>query len=118
MKNIMIVDDEEDIRSSIKTILWQQRYNVIEAGSGNKAQELLKLTPVDAIITDIAMPDGNGLELVDHIKENYPDAKVILVTSYGSILPDESAVKKADAIVEKPFKKEELLKTLTSISRE
>lgn len=114
MKSILVVDDEDDIRSSIVKILFDARFNVFDANSGNKALDILNVMDFDLVLTDVAMPNGNGLELVSEItkKESFP--KIIFLTSYGEMI-NETIKKHVDLILSKPFKKDDLISQLKSI---
>jgi DNA-binding NtrC family response regulator len=86
---ILIVDDEETQRTMLKKTLIREGYDVEIASGGNEALKIFKEISADVIITDVKMPDMNGLSLFQEIKRINPDTSVILMTAYGSI---ESAV--------------------------
>ncbi|MDQ1316771.1 MAG: Sigma-54-dependent Fis family transcriptional regulator [Candidatus Poribacteria bacterium] len=86
---ILIVDDEETQRIMLKKILVREGYDVETASNGRDALEKFKETSADVVVTDIKMPDMNGLELFREIKRLNTDTLVILITAYGTI---ESAV--------------------------
>jgi DNA-binding NtrC family response regulator len=83
--NILIVDDEPLVRHSLSELLTLEGYTVTTASNGKEALEYLKLYTTDLVISDIRMPEMDGVELLRHIKLNYNDTQVILITSYGSI---------------------------------
>jgi len=85
--NILIVDDEEKIRSLLKRIITLEGYTVFEAGTLKAAEKILDKEPVDVVLCDVKLPDGNGVDFVKYIKPNYPSAEIILLTAYGNI-PD------------------------------
>jgi DNA-binding response OmpR family regulator len=83
---ILVVDDEGANRYSVSKTLQRVGYSVNEAGSGEEALELMKGQRYDVILTDIRMPPGlDGVELLKRIKEESPDAIVILMTGYASL---------------------------------
>lgn len=86
---VMVVDDEPSAVRVLSAILQQDGYEVLGAQSVSAATEALSRDDVDAVITDMRMPDGDGLQLYEHIKGNYPDIPVIFLTAYGTV---ESAV--------------------------
>lgn len=86
---ILIVDDEETQRTMLKKTLVREGYDVEIASSGSDALEIFKEISADVVLTDVKMPDMNGLQLFQEIKKLNPDTSVILMTAYGSI---ESAV--------------------------
>jgi DNA-binding NtrC family response regulator len=84
---ILIIDDEEKLRSLLKRIVGLEGYTVAEAGNLKLAFKILDKEEIDVIICDVRLPDGNGIEFVTEIKNKYPLTEIILVTAYGNI-PD------------------------------
>ena len=84
-KHILVVDDEPLVRRSLSEFLTLQGYTVSIAANGREAQDLLRSYTADIVITDLKMPEINGLQLLKHIKKEYPETCVILVTGYASI---------------------------------
>lgn len=81
----MIVDDEPLVRSSLSELLTLSGYTVSTAGNGKEALELLRDYTADIIITDIKMPEMDGIQLLNQVKKRHPEVPVILITGYGSI---------------------------------
>jgi len=112
LKNVLIVDDSSAIRTLIRSIVEDiGDINVLEASTGFEALKLLPVQPIDLALIDINMPDINGLELTNFIKnsEQYRHIPVIIITTEAS----EEDKKKglglgAHAYITKPFKYEEL----------
>jgi DNA-binding NtrC family response regulator len=106
---ILVVDDEENIRTIIKRSFQKEGYTVFTASSGNEALQELTKNSFDLVITDLKMPDGDGINLIKQIHSLYPDTMVMVITAYAST---ESAVEamKAGAIdyIVKPINIEEL----------
>ncbi len=105
-KRLLIVDDEETLTFS----LYQTFINapieceVITASSGDDALSRVEEKPFDVVITDIAMPGINGLDLLSLIKAKNPQTRVIIITAYGSDEREEQAMKRgAEFYIEKPF---------------
>lgn len=115
--SIMVVDDEKIVRESL--FFWFKKYgHVVEtASSAFDALEKLKKDPFQLLFVDIKMPGMNGIELLEKVKEQYPDTIVIIITAYGSI---ESAVKAmrigAHDYLLKPFKPDQLSLVMERIS--
>jgi len=84
-KHILVVDDEPLVRRSLSEFLTLEGYTVSIASNGREALDLLRSYTADIVITDLKMPELNGLQLLKHIKKTYPETCVILVTGYGSI---------------------------------
>lgn len=108
--NICIVEAEEIVRESLKDDLKDAGYLVKEFGNPIKALEYFKRKQCDIIISDIRLPEMNGLDLLLKIKSLKPSTYVIMMTAYGSVETAVEAMKKGayDYLV-KPFDKEELL---------
>lgn len=106
---IMIVDDEMIVRKSLWTWFKKYGHEVDTAASGPEALEKLEQKPFQVMFVDIKMPGMDGLELLEKVKQDYPDIMVVIITAYGSI---ESAVKAmrtgASDYLLKPFKPDQL----------
>ena len=87
--NILVVDDEPLVRRSLSEFLTLEGYTVSVASNGQEALNMLKDYIADIVITDMKMPELDGLGLLREIKKDYPSSAVIFITGYGSI---ESAV--------------------------
>jgi CheY-like chemotaxis protein len=110
-KKVLIADDEEILTWIMSKTLSKdrKRYEILVANDGNKAIEIMKSTPVDLVITDIRMPGISGLDLLEHIRENYPETKVIIMTAYGNPEVQKEANERGCLhYLEKPFKIEDL----------
>ncbi|MCD4700373.1 MAG: response regulator [Candidatus Aegiribacteria sp.] len=110
---ILVVDDEERVRTFCREVLELQNYFVVEAENGAKALEILKKTSFSLILSDIMMPDIDGLDLTSKVKHEYPDTFVILITGHGSIDLAKDAIQRgAFDFITKPFKMVELNQTV------
>lgn len=112
MKKNLIVDDENTVCKSINKILSRKGYIVENSYSAEEAIRKIKKTSYDLVITDIKMPEMNGLELLEIVKEYYPDLSVVLITGYPSVDTAKRAFKLGAAdYLSKPFTSNELTKT-------
>ncbi len=94
----------------------RDKYTVLIANTGNEALEILKKHTIDLAITDIRMPDINGLDLLTAIKNNYPGTKVIIMTAYGSSDIQKEANKRGSLYyIEKPFEITDIRKLVLDI---
>jgi DNA-binding NtrC family response regulator len=84
-KSILIVEDEETLRESIKRIFTKEGYAVETAESAEKGLELLTAAAYDVIISDIILPGMDGIEMLGKVREQIPDQIVIIVTAYASL---------------------------------
>ncbi len=105
-KRLLIVDDEEALTFSLYQIFINipLECEVLTASSGEEALEKIENNRFDIVITDIAMPGINGLDLLSMIKAREPQTKVIVITAYGSDDRKEQAYSRgAESYIEKPF---------------
>lgn len=110
---ILVVDDKENIRKVLKALLVQQGFNVTEAKDGIDALALLQKDKFDTIITDLRMPNLDGLGLLSAVLKKYPDIPVILITAHETVESAVSALKMgAFDYISKPFEKEEMLQVI------
>jgi DNA-binding NtrC family response regulator len=85
MARILIVDDEELIRNLLRQMLEREGYEVVEAGNGKIALQVFRQQPADLIITDIIMPEKEGLETITEFRKTYPNVKIIGISGGGRI---------------------------------
>ena len=111
-KRVLIVDDEAGVLSLLNIILTKNRFEVLEASSAATALDMLEHESVDLIISDITMPGMNGLEFLEEVREWDMELPVIFVSGQDSSRARAKAVTGASAVVEKPFKKDTLLKAV------
>jgi DNA-binding NtrC family response regulator len=103
--NILVVDDEKDIREGLKDLLESEGYKVDTAIDGSDALEKLKGLKHHLIISDIMMPKMSGIELLEKIKAISPFIEVIIITGYSTLERTIECIEKgAISYIEKPFK--------------
>jgi DNA-binding NtrC family response regulator len=113
MKQILVIDDEPQIRSLLKIMLEREGFDVITASDGKEGMKLFSKATVDLVITDIVMPEKEGTEIIRELRKGYPDIPVIAISG-GGRNSSESYLKVAKllgavAILEKPVDKETLV---------
>jgi DNA-binding NtrC family response regulator len=107
---ILVVDDDENIRNTMKTILEDEGYIVDLAANGNDAIEKTKKSAYNIALLDIRLPDMEGMELLKLIKDTVPRTRKIMVTGYPSMQNAIAALNKnADAYLVKPIDIENFL---------
>jgi CheY-like chemotaxis protein len=121
MTRILIVDDDADMRLTLKLALELAGYQVAEAANGRDALERQRAAPADVVITDIFMPESDGFEAIDGLRRQFPATKVIVMSGGAQLtrrdyLPD-AELAGADATLQKPFDIDELLKTLVRLDQ-
>jgi two-component system, chemotaxis family, chemotaxis protein CheY len=116
IKSILIVEDSSTTRALIRAVIEEMGdFTIIEAGSGFEALKLLPAQPINIIITDVNMPDINGLELISFIKNNprYTHIPLIIVSTERSEEDKKRGISLgAMAYITKPFKAQELQETI------
>ncbi len=109
MANLLIVDDEQGMRQLLSLIFGRAGHEVRAAESGAKALELLRREPADLIISDVKMPDMNGIELLRAVREFLPEVAVVMMTAFATVDTAREAFKLgADDFIQKPFDVDEL----------
>ncbi len=119
MAHILIIDDELQIRLMLRKLFESEGYTVTEASDGIGGIKRYHENPADLIITDLIMPEKEGIETIRELKKKYPDVKIIAMSGGGKGNPDGylNLAKKLGAIqtFEKPIRKEELLKAVNNL---
>lgn len=103
-KKVLVVDDEESIRALLITLLQDEGYDVFAAKDGVDAMQQLGVIQVDLVITDMVMPNANGLDVLKESRRLDPDRPVIIVTGYPSVATAVKLVSLgASDYITKPF---------------
>ena len=105
---ILVVEDDREVRDVVASLLLDEGYNVLEAGDGFEALEMLGAAPVDLLFTDVRMPGMDGYELARRAKQLHPQLPVIYTTGYSRRLPGGGEAL-CGAILSKPWRRQELL---------
>ena len=93
MNTILIIDDEEKIRTLLSRIISLEGFEVSQASDLKNAKKRLEMSEFDVVISDVKLPDGSGVEFSRIIKEKHPATEVILLTAYGNIPDGVQAIK-------------------------
>jgi two-component system response regulator PilR (NtrC family) len=108
-KRILIVDDEQSMRDMLGILLRKEGLEVHTAGSRAEAADVLSQGSVDLVLTDVRLPDGDGIEVLRHVKAGSPETAVVVMTGYGTSETAVAARKLgAEAYILKPFDVDEL----------
>ena len=110
MKKIMVVEDNDEIRSLVASVLEQKGFEVIHAHSGRAAEKLLADQECDLVLTDNRMNDGDGIELLEWVRERDPvTPPVMMMTAYADFGIAEALARGARELLTKPVKMTDLL---------
>src|ERR1700740_2579969 len=114
--HLLVVDDDEHVRGVCRSIAEDASMKVFDVGTAEEALEVLEVSPVDILLTDLRLPGTSGLELLKRVTRLFPDMAVVMLTQYGTI---DSAVQAtrmgAVDYVTKPFRIEELRARLEQV---
>jgi len=110
---VLVVEDDESMQDFLSTFLEQEGYQVEWAAHGGIAREMLEAQPFDVVITDIIMPEVDGVEVLDYVKEKHPETGVIIMTGRSSVRQAVELMRRgADDYFKKPFDVDEMLHTI------
>lgn len=123
MTKILLIDDEEDIRDSVTKTLSRAGYSIDAVTSAEDALTYSKENSVDLVITDLIMPEINGVELIRKLREDHPAVKIIAISGGGNFGPlayqpdaitttaylEAAADAGADSVLTKPFQRDDLI---------
>jgi len=117
--SILIIEDDDLIRDMLRQLLEREGYAVTTANNGSVGLKLFRQHPAELVITDLIMPEKEGIETIRDLVKDYPDVKIIAISGGGTIAPSEYlsiaerlGVKKT---IPKPFKTEEILEAIRQL---
>jgi CheY-like chemotaxis protein len=120
MKRILVIDDDEALRQLIRQMLERSNYEVIDAPNGKVGVDIYRSDPLDLVITDIFMPEKEGLETIRELCREYPDVKIIAISGGSPKTEGFSSLQFAKGFgalrtLDKPFFREELLRMVKEL---
>ncbi len=119
MGSILIIDDDVEILEIYREILQREGYDVLAASDGRQGMKLCRDQEVDLVITDIIMPEKEGLETIMELRRDLPDVKIIAMSGGGQIGAEEylplAEKLGAQRTLDKPFTPKELLDAIRGI---
>jgi DNA-binding NtrC family response regulator len=114
--SILVVDDAPDTLELLQRNLESRGYQVFTAPNVMEAIEILKTTVIDLVVTDLKMPWASGMDLIRHVRENFRDIEVVMITGYPTIETAVKAVKfGAEEYLSKPFTDIELFSAVEKV---
>jgi len=107
--NILLVDDNDDVREITALLLRDSGYNVLEASSGSAALDLLEVNSgINLLVVDFAMPKMSGTELIERVRATHPELRAMLITGYGNH-PQINKTIADEMVIRKPFTADQLI---------
>lgn len=119
MASVLIIDDDVSIRRVLRTALERRGYTVDEAGDGLAGVQRFRAVPADLVITDVFMPDQDGIETIQQLRDEFPDCRILAIS--GGALSGTAATLTdakllgADATLAKPFSIDELMEAMNTL---
>jgi CheY-like chemotaxis protein len=109
-RHLLVVDDDPEFRALVRTLLAGSEYSVSEAADGDAALRLLERQPFDVIVIDMVMPEREGLETVEAVRQRYPECRIVATSGagQGSVYLQVACRLGAAAILAKPIDRERL----------
>lgn len=116
---LLLIDDDDDFRTGLKRILQEAGHTVLEASDGIAAVEIFRHDRPDVVITDIIMPNKDGMETIMEVRREDPAAKIIAISGGPHMIPDyyldAARVFGAIRTIAKPFKSDVLLQAIDEL---
>jgi two-component system chemotaxis response regulator CheY len=119
MASVLIIDDDTSIRRMLRTALERAGHAVEEAGNGAEGMLRYRSAPADLVITDVFMPDQDGIETIQQLREEFPDARILAISG-GSVggasgTLTDAMLLGANATLAKPFTIDQLTSAVAGI---
>lgn len=119
MAHILIIDDDVQIREMLRQMMEREGYEVLDAANGKVAIRIQREKPADLIITDLIMPEKEGIETIRELKQDFQDIKIIAISGGGRIGPQEylhlAEMLGAQRTFTKPIEREALLEAVREL---
>lgn len=119
MKTILLVDDDDAFRSMLHVTLESVGYEVREASNGKKAVDLYRKQPADLVVTDIVMPEQEGIQTLLELRKINPEVRIIAMSGGGRIGPDDyltaAKILGAKQTLSKPFRQADFLDVVARV---
>ena len=121
MLRILLVDDDESFRKMVHLTLERAGHDIVDARDGNEAMKLFRATPFDLVVTDLVMPDKEGLETILELRAERPGIRIIAMSGGGRNSPGNylkvAGQMGAAEVLAKPFSNQELFDAVESVTR-
>ncbi|WP_417452929.1 response regulator [Kiloniella sp.] len=116
MADILLAEDDDNLRYYLCRALERAGHNVISASNGQEAEETLSFHRFDLVLTDVVMPEKGGLELAKIARYHQPEIKIMFITGFSGILMEEKDPSfKSDIVLSKPFHLRDLIDEVNKV---
>ncbi|CAM8654637.1 CheY FOG, CheY-like receiver [Burkholderiales bacterium] len=120
MTTILLADDEDLLREGVREILETADYQVIEARDGEEALAQFAVSDIDLVITDVVMPNMDGVDFVTRLRETFPDVPILTISGGSRVVSarfglDSALLSGANASLTKPFTAKQLLEKVQQL---
>ena len=116
IKDILIVDDEKDLRDLLSAALVSRKYNVACAATVKEAVRSMKRNLYDLMFLDLKLPDGDGMKLISKIKKINPDVIINIISAYGNPETQKKAMEMGvNRFIDKPFSEKDIIKSIKEL---
>lgn len=123
MASVLIIDDDLGIRRMLRGALERAGHRIEEAANGAEGMQRYRMAPADLVITDVFMPDQDGIETIQQLREEFPESRILAISGGsggGSVGGSSAALTDAmmfgaDATLAKPFTVRELIATVAGL---
>jgi DNA-binding response OmpR family regulator len=116
---VLVIDDDPAMRGTIRKILGRDGHEVREAKDGREGLALFNAEPADVVVTDLLMPNKEGIETIVELREHAPDVRILAISGGGSILAESALADAealgADASLPKPFSVDQLREAVAAL---
>lgn len=116
---ILVIDDDEQMRVLLRQVMEWSGYSVDDADNGRKGMQIQRRHPADLVITDLIMPEQEGLETISLLKKEFPEVKIVAISGGGRIGPEAylPAARElgADLVFSKPFDVKEFVSAVREL---
>lgn len=119
MAQILVIDDDAALRTTVRRVLERSGHQVTEAENGAEGMRLVRKRPPDLVVTDLLMPEQEGIETIQELRENHPAIGIVAVSGAGGVEEGgpllDAQLFGADATLSKPFSVEALIEAVDRV---